>query len=90
MIGLTATLRPEDVADILKRQSIQQAVVYRVSCHREELKFRFKTVNTECEAIQLAVELAISRSEQSKVLIYGTTVNICEIIGERIKAAFRG
>ena len=87
---MTATLRPEDVADVLKRQSIKQAVVYRVSCHREELKFRFKTVNTECEAIQLAVELAISRSEQSKVLIYGTTVNICETIGIRVKSNFQG
>ena len=61
-----------------------------MSCHREELKFRFKTVNTECEAIGMAVELAISESQRSKVLIYGTTVNICEMIGERIKEAFTG
>jgi len=87
---LTATLRPEDVADVLKRQSIKQAVVYRVSCHREELKFHFKTVNTECEAITMAVELALSMSERSKVLMYGTTVNICETIGIRVKSNFQG
>jgi len=89
-IGLTATLRPEDVADILKRQSIKQAVVYRVSCHREELKFQFKTMNSETDAIGSAVKLAISRSEQTTVLVYGTTVNLCETIGEQIKSAFQG
>jgi len=89
-IGLTATLRPEDVADVLKRQSINQAVVYRVSCHREELKFQFNTVKTETRAIELAVALAISRSEQTTVLVYGSTVNLCETIGEQIQSAFPG
>lgn len=90
IIGLTATLRPEDVADVLKRQSIKHAVVYRVSCHREELNFHFKTVNTECEAITMAVELAVSKSERSKVLMYGSTVKLCETIGERVKSIFQG
>jgi superfamily II DNA helicase RecQ len=89
-IGLTATLRPEDVADVLKRQSIKQAVVYRVSCHREELKFQFITVKAETTAIEFAVKLAISKSHQTTVLVYGTTIKLCETIGDQIKAAFRG
>ena len=90
IIGLTATLRPEDVADVLKRQSIKQAVVYRVSCHRDELKFQFNTVKTEADAITLAVKLAISKSVQTTVLVYGTTVKLCETIGDQIKSSFPG
>ena len=89
-VGLTATLRPEDVADVLKRQSIQSAVVFRVSCYREELNFQFNTLTTEDSTIRSAVSLAISRANQTKVLIYGTTLKICEMIGDLLRIEFKG
>ena len=89
-VGLTATLRPEDVADVLKRQSIQSAVVFRVSCYREELNFQFNTLMTEHSTVRTAVSLAISRANQTKVLIYGTTVKICEMIGDLLRIEFKG
>lgn len=43
VIALTATLRPSDVPDVMKRLSLEKVSVFRRSCYRESLKFRFIT-----------------------------------------------
>ena len=86
-IGLSATLRPEDVTDIMSRLSLNRAVVFRKSCFREGLGFNFHIVKSEDDAVEKAVAMALTVSEaDSKVLVFATTVKTCEEIGAQIQS----
>ena len=91
MIGLSATLRPDDVPDVMRRLSISNVDVYRRSCHRAELGFKFeKPFQHEKTMFDKATELAIERSKEGKVMVFASTVNICEIMMEKIQSKFKG
>jgi hypothetical protein len=91
MIGLSATLRPEDVPDVMRRLSIANVDVYRRSCHRAELGFKFeKPFKYEKDMITRATELAIERSKQGKVMVFTSTVNLCEVMMDQIQSRFQG
>ena len=91
MIGLSATLRPEDVPDVMRRLSIADVDVYRRSCHRAELGFKFeKPFKYERDMITRATELAIERSKQGKVMVFTSTVNLCEVMMDQIQSRFQG
>ena len=91
MIGLSATLRPEDVPDVMRRLSIANVDVYRRSCHRAELGFKFeKPFKYEKDMIRRATELAIERSKQGKVMVFTSTVNLCEVMMDQIQSRFQG
>lgn len=86
MIGLTATLRPDDVSDVLRRLSLPQASVFRRSCFRESLRFRFdKQSRTESEVIDCASSLAIELALEGKVLVFASTVKLCDEVAGSIK-----
>ena len=86
VIGLTATLRPDDVPDVLRRLSLSRASVFRQSCFRESLKFRFdKASRTESEVVECVSALAIELAREGKVLIFASTVRLCDEVAASIK-----
>ena len=91
MIGLSATLRPEDVPDVMRRLSISNVDVYRRSCHRAELGFKFeKPFMYESAMISKAAELAVERSKEGKVMVFTSTVSLCEVMMDQIQSRFQG
>jgi superfamily II DNA helicase RecQ len=90
MIGLTATLRPDDVRDVMKRMSIGTADVYRQSCYRPGLDIRFLRFGIEKDMIEKACSLATGCVKEGKVLVFTSTVNLCDIMGDQIRGRFNG
>jgi len=91
MIGLTATLRPRDVNDVMRRMAVANAVVFRQSCHREGLKFKFERgIKTEKGAVERASMLATEYATTGRVLVFASTVHICNEIGVAIRSLFSG
>jgi superfamily II DNA helicase RecQ len=89
-IGLTATLRQDDVPDIMNRMAIHNAVVFRRSCFRSELQFETKVFGTEEECKCKAVALASLLATGSTVLVIATSINLCEDIGLQLTVDFPG
>jgi len=89
-IGLTATLRPQDVPDVMKRQGVSEAVVFRESCFRSGLNFKFTGSTTEATAVQAAVALSLSKAGTVKVLVYATSIHLCETIGTQLEVRLPG
>jgi superfamily II DNA helicase RecQ len=90
MIGLTATLRPDDVCDVMKRMSLGTADVYRQSCYRPGLDIRFLRFGIEKDMIEKACSLATGCVKEGKVLVFTSTVNLCDIMGDQIRGRFNG
>jgi superfamily II DNA helicase RecQ len=91
MIGLSATLRPDDVPDVMRRLSISNVDVYRRSCHRAELGFKFeKPFQHEKTMFDKATELAVERSKEGKVMLFTSTVSLCEVMMDQIVSRFQG
>jgi superfamily II DNA helicase RecQ len=91
MIGLSATLRPDDVSDVMRRMSIASVDVYRQSCFRPGLDFKFhRPFSYEKDMIQEACSLAVGFVKEGKVLVFTSTVNLCDIMGDQIRARFSG
>ena len=90
MIGLTATLRPDDVCDVMKRMSLGTADVYRQSCYRPGLDIRFLRFGYEKDMIEKACSLATGAVQEGKVLVFTSTVNLCDIMGDQIRGRFNG
>ena len=88
MIGLTATLRPDDVSDVMRRMSIASADVYRQSCFRPELDIRFLRFNQERIVITKACLMATDFAKEGKVLVFTSTVSLCDAIGDQIQTSF--
>jgi superfamily II DNA helicase RecQ len=89
-IGLTATLRPEDVSDVMKRLGVSDAVVFRESCFRSGLNFKFLWSGNEAEAVKAACSLAIPKAPNCKVLVYATSIRMCEALGTQLQLALGG
>jgi superfamily II DNA helicase RecQ len=89
-IGLTATLRQDDVPDIMNRMAIHNAVIFRRSCFRSELQFETKVFGTEEECKCKAVALASLLATGSTVLVIATSINLCEDIGLQLTVDFPG
>lgn len=86
VIALTATLRPSDVPDVMKRLSLKKVSVFRRSCYRESLKFRFITqLDSEKEAVLEASSLAIKYGLEGKVLVFASTVKLCDDVSSCIR-----
>jgi superfamily II DNA helicase RecQ len=91
MIGLTATLRPEDVEDVMRRMSVPKAVVFRKSCFREDLHFIFERIRgSDSEAVNRAAAVAADAAKGDKVLVFCSTVTLCDDVYAKIKASFKG
>lgn len=92
MIGLTATLRPDDVSDIMRRMSIAGVDVYRQSCFRPGLNIKFpRPFRSDQGMIKEACALT-SRlvKDGGKVLVLASTVNLSEIMRDQIQVVFHG
>lgn len=89
-IGLTATLRQDDVPDIMNRMAIHNAVIFRRSCFRSELQFETKVLGTEEQCISHAVALASVLATGSIVLVIATSIKLCEDIGLLLEVDFPG
>lgn len=91
MIGLSATLRPDDVSDVMRRMSIASVDVYRQSCFRPGLALKFpRPFGYEKDMIKEACSLALGFVKEGKVLVFTSTVNLCDIMGDKIRARFSG
>ncbi len=90
MIALTATLRPEDVTDVMHRLSMQSAQIFRRSCFREGLTFKFIYDLKETDAVEKASELAMQFATEQKVLVVTSTVKLCDDVGKTIQAVYKG
>jgi hypothetical protein len=90
MVGLTATLRPDDVCDVMSRMSLGSVDVYRQSCFRPGLDIRFVRFRFEKDMIREACSLATDFVKEGKVLVFTSTVNLCDIMGDQIRDRFNG
>ena len=91
IIGLTATLRPSDVPDILRRMSTERAMIFRASCFRAGLKFVFESgVGSESDAVCRASQLAAKFAKSGKVMIFTSTVRLCDEVAQSIRQNFHG
>ena len=89
-IGLTATLRTDDVVDIMKRLGSENMLVSRASCYREELTFEFRIVPVLEAAMDEAVNLVKTISEPGKMLVFTTGVEMCVQLGTRLQKDYKG
>ena len=89
MIGLTATLRPDDVEDIMRRISISKAIVFRQSCFRENHQFVFDRTVSDQDAVNRASAIAVEVGKQEKVLVFTSTVRLCDDVYAQIQASFQ-
>ncbi len=91
MIGLTATLRPDDVSDVMRRMSVAHVDLFRRSCHRAELDLRFlKPFKQEIDMIQKACQLTTEFAGDGRVMVITSTVNLCDIMADQIQSKFSG
>ena len=90
MVGLTATLRPDDVCDVMSRMSLGSVDVYRQSCFRPGLDIKFVRFRFEKDMIREACSLATDFVKEGKVLVFTSTVNLCDIMGDQIRDRFNG
>ena len=89
-IGLTATLRNDDVMDIMGRLGTSDMLVSRASCYRPGLAFDFKIVPTLDMAIVDAVQLANTFKTSGKIIIFTTAIETCETVGAMLRSAYKG
>ena len=91
MIGLTATLRPVDVEDVMRRMSVKQAVVCRQSCYRPDLKFCFERLKGQSDSVAVDRAAAVAMDAAAdKVLVFCSTVRLCDDVYAKIRAAYKG
>ena len=92
MVGLTATLRPSDVTDVMQRISVGNCAVFRESCFRQGLKFQFEHgLKLEKDAVSRAARLAVEYAQKGeRPLVFASTVALCLQIAEEVRAAFPG
>ena len=91
MIGLTATLRPVDVEDVMRRMSVGQAVVCRQSCYRPDLKFCFERVKGQSDSVAVDRAAAVAmEAAADKVLVFCSTVRLCDDVYAKIRASYKG
>jgi hypothetical protein len=91
MIGLTATLRPDDIPDVMRRMSISEVDVYRKSCYRAELQWRFDSpFKQELVMIHRACHLTTEFAKEGRVMVLTSTVNLCDIMAEKLQSRFTG
>ena len=91
-VGLTATLRPSDVSDVMQRISVGNCDVFRESCFRQGLKFQFEHgLKLEKDAVSRAARLAVEYAQKGeRPLVFASTVALCLQIAEEVRAAFTG
>lgn len=91
-VGLTATLRPSDVSDVMQRMSVENCAVFRESCFRPGLKFQFEHgLKLEKDAVSRAAQLAMDSAKRGeRPLVFASTVALCLQIAEEVRAAFQG
>ena len=89
-IGLTATLRTDDVIDIMKRLGTSAMRVSRTSCYREGLIFEFKIVGTSDDSMREAEKVVNSGGERGKILIFVTGIETCVELGARLQKSYKG
>ena len=91
MIGLTATLRPADVEDVMRRMSVREAVVFRQSCFRPNLDFTVERVKGQSDivAVERAAVVAMAAAAD-KVLVFCSTVRLCDDVYAKIRASYKG
>jgi superfamily II DNA helicase RecQ len=92
IIGLSATLRPVDIADIMRRISIDRAVIYRQSCYRENLQLVFEQKDNEQEVLQRVTSLVVQHqpNQDKKVIVFASTIHLCNHAAESIKLVISG
>ena len=85
-ICLTATLRPCDVPDIMRRLSVDSMVVFRKSCFRTGLQFEVNSLlNSETDIVAAASSLAGTCAKDGKTLVFTTSVPLCDKIVDELK-----
>ena len=89
-IGLTATLRTDDVLDIMKRLGSENMLVSRASCYRAGLTFEFRVVPVVETAMDEAVKLVKGSSEPGKILVFTTGVEMCVQLGSKLQKDYPG
>ena len=89
-IGLTATLRTDDVIDIMKRLGTSTMRVSRTSCYREGLIFQFKIVARNDDSMDEAVKVVNRGGEHGKILIFTTGIDTCLKLGARLQKEYKG
>ena len=89
-IGLTATLRTDDVLDIMKRLGSANMLVSRTSCYRAGLTFQFSILPVVEAAIDEAVKLVKGSSEPGKILIFTTGIDMCVQLGTKLQKDYKG
>jgi superfamily II DNA helicase RecQ len=85
IIGLTATMRTDDVMDIMGRLGTPNMLVSRASCHRPGLTFEFKIPQTLDLSMLDAVQLATTFQASGKVIIFTTAIETCEKLGAMLQ-----
>ena len=91
IIGLTATLRTSDVPDIMRRMSTERAMLFRASCFRAGLKFVFASgVGSETDAVCRASQLATNFAQSGKVIVFTSTVRLCDEVAQTIRQKIHG
>ena len=90
MIALTATLRPVDVEDVMRRMSVGLAVVSRQSCYRPDLNFCFEQIKgSNSVAVERAAAVAMEAAAD-KVIVFCSTVLLCDDVYAKIRTSFKG
>ena len=90
-IGLTATLRDEDVRDVMHRISLDNIVLFRKSCRLSNLEWEFKVSQSEIAAVSQATTLAaFSADSGQKVIVITTSISLCEAVGSEVQKIFSG
>lgn len=91
IICLTATMQPAHIPDIMRRLSISKMAVFRKSCFRAGLIFKFDTsINTENGVIERAASLASELAKDGKVLVFACTIKICDMVVHQLKQIQQG
>lgn len=92
IVGLSATLRPADITDVMRRISIDRAVIYRRSCYREGLQFVFERKASEQEVVQRVQNLVahFEPKPENKVVVLASTIQLCNQAAESITRVFAG
>jgi hypothetical protein len=87
VVGLTATLRQNDVCRLRKLISGSEDTmpVFRQSCYRSNIHFELVWEKNGCEAQRLCIQDSLSIATTSKTVVFGTSVRIVCYMAEKMK-----
>jgi hypothetical protein len=87
VVGLTATLRSSDIPRLRELISGSQGTMpsFRRSCFRTSVQFQVGWTQMDSDAQELCIKESLSLTEKGNVLVFATTVDIVNLLGQRME-----